>query len=268
MPAAVTSPSTRRMTLYTLTPGRCVGSCRWTIETWMTSSVHPLSPASWRAVTPVDERDLVADLPHRPPALREVAERRVPHRDRLVPVPHPPPGRDLSLGLVPVDPETPQAHPTEHEVGLLRLLHHALVSLERCLLRLFHDATMPPVSACPRTRGTPVDERRGWPVHVDDEPPRWRYPRAPIRSLIPPPGRWGAADEEPRTRGPPTRAKGGPPQSTRSLRAYRASAADFCGRHQASLYRYQSIVAASPASKSRYRGCQPSSSRSRVQSMA
>ena len=52
------------------------------------------------------------------------------------------------------------------------------------------------------------------------------------------------------------------------VRAYLASVAAFCGRHHASCSRYHSIVAASPAAKSRYRGRQPSSVRSLVQSMA
>src|SRR5690606_21327711 len=49
---------------------------------------------------------------------------------------------------------------------------------------------------------------------------------------------------------------------------YFASVAAFCPRHQASFSRYQSMVAASPASKSRYAGAQPSSSRSVVGSIA
>ena len=51
-------------------------------------------------------------------------------------------------------------------------------------------------------------------------------------------------------------------------RAYFASVAAFCGRHHASLARYQPIVAASPSPKSEKRGRQPSSVRSFVQSMA
>ena len=47
-----------------------------------------------------------------------------------------------------------------------------------------------------------------------------------------------------------------------------ASVACFIGRHQSSFARYQSIVAASPASKSRYCGSQPSSDRSREESIA
>ena len=50
--------------------------------------------------------------------------------------------------------------------------------------------------------------------------------------------------------------------------AYFASVAAFCGRHHASLSRYQAMVALRPAAKSEYSGVQPSSVRSLVLSMA
>ena len=54
----------------------------------------------------------------------------------------------------------------------------------------------------------------------------------------------------------------------RPMAAYFASVASFCGRHHASLARYQSIVAASPSRKPEKRGVQPSSVRSFVESIA
>ena len=49
---------------------------------------------------------------------------------------------------------------------------------------------------------------------------------------------------------------------------YLASVAAFCGRHQSSLFRYQSMVSSMPASKLENFGSQPSSSRSLVESIA
>ena len=50
--------------------------------------------------------------------------------------------------------------------------------------------------------------------------------------------------------------------------AYAASVASLTGRHQSSWAWYHSMVAASPASKSWYVGCQPSSWRSLPDSIA
>ena len=138
--------------------------------------VPPPEPGELQGADPVDESDVLTDLPHRTPALCDVPEQTVVHGQGVLPVTGPPTRGDLAGRLVAIDVEGPQPGVVEHAVRLLRGGEHALVSLERRLL-VRHGLTLEPPTPHRGPVQRSVDDPGPEGEVVDDGPgPRLQPP--------------------------------------------------------------------------------------------